>query len=197
MSSQFPGVPDGPEHSIHVEVPTREVTPEQESILVRAISSLGDRMIALGKKLGTVEQLAQRTKRMTSWIIGIGAGLALLFAAVLVVFGVAITAKNDSADAVDIAKLNTQYLTAQCDANNQTRADQRELWGAIIAVSAEGGANDPVVQLVISKGIFTQEEYDSALNSGGSEAGTNFIKDKVATIFADRDCSKVAEGKVK
>lgn len=198
MPSQFPGGPDEPEHSIHIQVPTREVTPEQESLVVRMVSSLGTKMETLGRKLGRVEELANRTRRLTLWITGIGVVSLLAVAGVLIVFGIALGAKNSATDASAHANLNTKYLTDSCIAANQTRSDQRELWGAVITVSSQSDVSaNPLVQLLIDQGVFTKEEYTVAVDTPTAAAGLTFIRDKVATIFADRDCSKVAEGKVK
>lgn len=78
--------------------------------------------------------------------------------------------RADNADSRSL--LNSRYLLENCRAANESRADQRKLWATIIAISDKPKTKAEVVRL---------ETFKTTVN----------------TIFAERDCSKVAEGKVK
>lgn len=84
-------------------------------------------------------------------------------------------ALNEKANrAADKAELNSNYLISGCQQGNEDRAGELELWRGILADSRD----DPQNQTPAKKKILA--EYDV----------------KVAKTYAQRDCSKVKEGRI-
>lgn len=121
---------------------------------------------------GAVKELSGKVDQ-----IGVRAKTAVILAAVLalVVVGVIVNSVHVSRTENRTNRLQ-EYQVANCESSNEARKAQRDLWGFILEISA---ANPKQTQ--------TAEERKNLVK----------FQAYVTTTFADRDCSKVAEGKVK
>lgn len=101
--------------------------------------------------------------------------ISVIVALTVAVFGggAAVFAFVRADKAEERSELNSKYLIENCRSANESRAAQRELWDYVIVLSSQD----------------KQTKTEAA----------NLVKFKafVTKTFADRDCSKVVEGKVK
>lgn len=86
--------------------------------------------------------------------------------------GLAVFAYAHADRADNKSDINSKYLLESCRAANESRADQRALWDSVFTISGPPKTKAEAVK-------------------------TARFKETISKIFAERDCSKVAEGKVK
>lgn len=96
----------------------------------------------------------------------------VLIGAVLLVGGFAVNEKSNRAN--DKAELNSNYLISGCDSGNEGRAKEKSLWDGILADSAKDPANQ------------TPEKIKEFAK----------FQATVDETYAQRDCSKVKEGRI-
>lgn len=146
--------------------------PERQALL-EAAERLEAATRELGEKFEAVDVFAHDTAKAhnrTRDLTYIVTAAVLIELVLIVVLAFAL---NRVDDANDRSVRNTEYAVDNCLLANDTRAKQRELWATVLKLS-----DDP---------------DDTAQDRAEAETFRAYVND----TFADRDCSKVTEGKAK
>lgn len=119
----------------------------------------------------TADRTAHKQQRITVVVVGVMAVLAAVVVGLIVAL-----VRVDNADSRSIR--NQEYAEASCTSTNATRIEAKSLWDG----------KDGILQLIAPPGKKQTPEMKKFIAD---------LRAKVNAVYVLRDCTKVADGKVK
>lgn len=169
-----------PEH-ISDDPPSKHIAEEttlpapDKAVLLAQMERLEGAILLLTKGVGAADAFSHQTRKITDRVSDVVKVLTVVVVLLAVALAGVIVGMVRADRADDKADRLQEYQVANCEAGNESRAAQLDMWTGPAGITE-----------LISKG-----------GSAGAKAFADKVAAKARATYAPRDCSKVAEGKVR